>query len=83
MPHEFVTKDIDATMETMISEPEVIHVPVATGGRGWSDVRDFYATAFIRHCPQDTRLNLISRTIGAERVMDEMLFSFTHDMEIS
>jgi carboxymethylenebutenolidase len=80
--HEFVTKDVDATMQTMVQEPEVIHVPVATGGRGWANVRNFYAAAFIGHCPQDTRLNLISRTIGAERVVDEMLFSFTHDMEV-
>jgi len=32
--------------------------------------------------PKDTALVPISRTVGADRVVDEMIFSFTHDVEI-
>ena len=32
--------------------------------------------------PKDTSLVPISRTIGADRVVDEMIFCFTHDEEI-
>lgn len=78
---EFVHKDVDATMRTMTADPHVICVPIATGGRGRSDVRNFYAQHFIGRTPQDTRLELLSRTAGAERVVDEMLISFTHDIE--
>jgi carboxymethylenebutenolidase len=79
---EFIHRDVDATMRTMVADPHVIHVPVATGGRGWRDVRAFYAERFIGRMPQDVRLELLSRTVDAERVVDEMLFSFTHDIEM-
>src|SRR5262245_43755413 len=79
---EFTHKDVDATMRTMIRNPHVINVPVATGGRGWQGVHDFYVERFIGRVPQDVRLQLISRTVGDERVVDEMLFSFTHDIEM-
>jgi carboxymethylenebutenolidase len=80
--HEFVHMDVDATMRTMSAHPHVIHVPVATGGRGWKNVRDFYARYFIGRNPQDLRLEVLSRTADAERVVDEMLISFTHDVEM-
>jgi carboxymethylenebutenolidase len=51
------------------------------GGRGWNSVRDYYAQHFIGRTPEDTQLELVSRTVGAERVVDEMVISFTHDVE--
>jgi carboxymethylenebutenolidase len=80
--HEFATRDVDATMATMVSEPYVNHVPTMTGGVGHRDLARFYRHHFIPTTPADTRLIPISRTIGADRVVDEMLFCFTHDIEI-
>jgi hypothetical protein len=45
-------------------------------------VRRFYADYFIGHQAQDIRLELVSRTATADRVVDEMTISFTHDAEI-
>jgi carboxymethylenebutenolidase len=39
LAQEFVHKNVDATMRTMSDEPQVICVPVATGGRGRIAVR--------------------------------------------
>jgi carboxymethylenebutenolidase len=75
---EFATRDVDATMRTMVTEPYVNHVPVMTGGVGRRDLARFYAHHFIPKLPADTRLVPISRTIGADRIVDEMLFCFTH-----
>jgi carboxymethylenebutenolidase len=80
--YEFGTRDVAATMRTMVAEPYVNHIPVMTGGVGQKDLARFYANHFIPKCPKDTRLVPISRTIGADRLVDEMLFCFTHDMEI-
>jgi len=80
--HEFVTRDVAATMRTMVAEPYVNHVPVMTGGVGARDLARFYANHFIPKCPKDIRLVPVSRTIGADRVVDEMVISFTHDVEI-
>jgi len=79
---EFVHKNVDATMRTMTAAPHVIAVPLAMGGRGWHDVRDYYARHFIGRTPQDLRLEPLSRTVDAERVVDEMVVSFTHDIEM-
>ncbi|HUJ98528.1 MAG TPA: dienelactone hydrolase family protein [Stellaceae bacterium] len=80
--YEFATRDVDATMATMVAEPYVNHVPTMTGGVGAKDLSRFYKNHFVNSNPADTRLIPISRTIGADRVVDEMIFCFTHDREI-
>jgi carboxymethylenebutenolidase len=79
---EFATRSAEATMGTMVAEPYVNHIPTMTGGVGYKDLLRFYANHFIPKTPVDTKLVPISRTIGADRVVDEMLFCFTHDIEI-
>ena len=80
--YEFATKDVDATMATMVSEPYVNHIPTMTGGVGYEPLKRFYKHHFIPKTPQDTSLIPISRTIGEGILVDEMLFCFTHDIEI-
>src|SRR5262249_22732093 len=80
--YEFGTRDVDATMRTMVAEPYVNHVPTMTGGVGHRDLARFYAHHFIPKCPADFTLVPVSRTIGADRLVDEMVVSFTHDVEI-
>jgi carboxymethylenebutenolidase len=80
--YEFGERDVEKTMATMVAEPYVNHVPTMTGGVGYRDLSRFYRDYFIPKTPADTKLIPISRTIGADRVVDEMLFCFTHDIEI-
>ena len=80
--YEFSTRNVDDTMATMVAEPYVNHIPTMTGGVGYEYLRRFYANHFIFSNPADTKLIPISRTIGADRVVDELLFCFTHDSEI-
>ncbi len=79
---EFETKDAAATVATMTPDNYVNHVPVMTGGRGTAEMIEFYGTHFIPKMPADTTLRLLSRTIGDDRVIDEFVFSFTHDVEM-
>ena len=80
--YEFGIRDVDATMGTMVAEPYVNHIPTMTGGVGYQHLKRFYKHHFVNSNPKDTKLIPISRTIGADRVVDEMLFCFTHDCEI-
>ena len=80
--HEFETRDVDATMETMVAEPYVNHVPTMTGGVGHDQLKRFYKYHFIGENPPDTELVPISRTVGTDQIVDEMLFKFTHTSEI-
>jgi carboxymethylenebutenolidase len=80
--HEFEDHDVDATMQTMIKEPYVHHVPMMTGGVGYQGVYNFYKNHFIGKMPADTKIVRISRTIGKDQVVDELIISFTHDREV-
>jgi len=77
---EFVDLDLDATMATMTDDPYVNHVPVMTGGVGADDVRRFYGDHFIGKWPQDISITPVSRTVGEDQVVDELVLSFTHDI---
>jgi carboxymethylenebutenolidase len=79
---EFETRDVDATMATMVAEPYVNHVPTMTGGVGHDQLKRFYKYHFIGVNPPDMELEPISRTVGAEQIVDEMLVSFTHTGEV-
>jgi carboxymethylenebutenolidase len=80
--HEFLTRDTEATLATMVEDAYVNHVPVLTGGAGKSALRTFYSRDFIPRMPPDTRLMPISQTVGENQLVDEMIFSFTHTHEM-
>jgi carboxymethylenebutenolidase len=79
---EFVTRDTEATLATMTEDAYVNHIPVLTGGYGKAALRDFYSRNFIPVMPPDTTLTPVSRTVGEDQVVDEMVFSFTHTQEM-
>jgi len=80
--HEFSTRDTEATLATMVEDAYVNHIPVLTGGRGKAELRRFYSTDFIPKMPPDTKLTPVSRTVGQDQLVDEMIFSFTHSIEM-
>ncbi len=79
---EFKYRDVDATMASMTADAYVNHIPTMTGGAGFTELRRFYANHFIPRLPKDTRLVPIARTVGPDRIVDEILFCFTHDCEM-
>ena len=80
--HEFSTRDAEATLDTMVEDAYVNHVPVLTGGVGKAELRTFYSRDFIPRMPPDMTLTPVSRTVGQDRLVDEMIFSFTHTEEM-
>ncbi|MGP3923608.1 nuclear transport factor 2 family protein [Streptomyces sp. 8N616] len=82
MAGEFEALDVEATMSTMSGEPAVLHVPTAMGAVGYEEVKHFYGRWFIGRNPDDFAVRSLSRTIGDQRIVDEMVVSFTHDIEV-
>jgi len=80
--YEFATRDTEDTLQTMVPDAYVNHVPVLTGGVGHDQLREFYSQRFIPQMPPDTSMTPISRTIGSDRVVDEMVFEFTHTIKM-
>ncbi|KAH7392531.1 hypothetical protein BKA66DRAFT_439256 [Pyrenochaeta sp. MPI-SDFR-AT-0127] len=80
--YEFADRSVEHTMSTMVQEPYVNHVPTLTGGVGRGPLSNFYRHNFIFNNSADTSLELISRSIAIDRIIDEFIFSFTHDREL-
>src|SRR5262249_4006945 len=66
----------------MVPDAHVNHIPVMTGGVGREALREFYSRHFIPKMPSDTEIIPISRTIGTDQLVDEMVFRFTHTIEM-
>ena len=79
---EFETKDAEATLDTMVEENYVNHIPTMAGGYGKAELRKFYSRYFIPSIPDDWEIKPISRTVGKDQIVDEMYTAFTHDREI-
>ncbi len=82
MRHEFATRDTEETLATMVDDAYVNHIPVLTGGVGKDALREFYSKRFIPQMPPDTEVIPVSRTIGTDQLVDEMIFKFTHTVRM-
>ena len=80
--HEFATHNTEDTLATMMADAYVNHIPVLTGGVGKQQLREFYSKRFIPQMPPDTEMVPLSRTIGHDQLVDEMIFKFTHTMRM-
>ena|SRR5438270_3259624 len=80
--HEFTTHHTEDTLATMVEDAYVNHIPVLTGGVGKKELREFYSKRFIPQMPPDTEMVPLSRTIGDDQLVDEMIFKFTHTIKM-
>src|SRR5215475_12061618 len=71
---EFVIRDAEATLATMTDDAYVNHIPVMTGGNGRAALLRFYSTHLIPVMPPDTTLTPVSRTVGEDQLVDEIIF---------
>jgi carboxymethylenebutenolidase len=78
--YEFSTRNTEDTLATMVDDAYVNHIPVLTGGVGRDELREFYSKRFIPQMPPDTEMTPVSRTIGEDQLVDEMVFKFTHSI---
>jgi len=68
----------------MVSVPYVNHVSTMTGGVGYQELSRFYKYHFCdaHITPPDTELITVSRTVGVDKIVDEMVYKCTHTTEI-
>src|SRR3954452_10359774 len=80
--HEFETRSTADTIATMVEDTYVDHVPVLTGGSGMAELTEFYSTHFIPKMPPDLEVIPVSRTIGSDQLVEELVLKFTHSIEM-
>ena len=79
---EFATQKPEDAIATMVADPYVALLPALSGGNGREEVAEFYARHFIFSMPPDMELVAVSRTVGADHVIEESVLRFTHSVEI-
>ena len=79
---EFDAHSTNEALATMVETPQVNAVPVVIGGNGKEAVYHFYAKYFLPQIPPDTEMVPVSRTIGQGRLVEEMIFRFTHSIRM-
>jgi hypothetical protein len=79
---EFSSHSADETIVTMSSNPLINQVPVTIGGDGREEVYEFYTKYFLNQIPPDAEMVPVSRTIGQGRLVNEMIFRFTHSISM-
>ncbi|TGJ83287.1 hypothetical protein E0Z10_g5498 [Xylaria hypoxylon] len=81
---KFFTRNLGQTMSTYTTRksPHATYFPTLSGGIGTQELRQFYADYFIATNPESTKLTLLSRTVGADRVVDELHVAFKHTQEM-
>lgn len=71
--------DRDETSATGAPDPRLVNEPTMVEGQGPQDVRTFYANGSIgEFFPPDAFFESISRTYSEERLVDDLVISFTH-----
>jgi carboxymethylenebutenolidase len=75
---EFVAKDAEAAMKSMVDDPYVTIVANGAGGRGKEQVRAFYADVLIPQWPDDAQMQPANRVLGQDQLVDELHLGFTH-----
>ena len=62
--------------------PHVTMLPTLQGGVGRRKLAEFYGEFFVPSLVPDFKIRLVSRTMGVNRIVDEMVVSFTHSDEV-
>ena len=79
---EFEARSVNETLATMVANPRVHLAPVMLGGNGKEEVSEFYER-FMSQIPKDTEIVPVSRTVGQGRVVEEIIFRFTHNVRMA
>ena len=79
---EFGLKDADGALATMTENPYLLMIATGTACIGRAAVREYYANQFLPAIPPDLELESLTQTIGADRLVEEMVVRFTNTIEM-
>ncbi|MFD3590715.1 nuclear transport factor 2 family protein [Streptomyces sp. NPDC058683] len=80
--YEFVVKDADLAVATMVEDASVMHLPTMSGGFGKKYLRGYYRDIFIPGIPQNTITETVDRSVGDDFLVEEIIMRMPHDQEI-
>ncbi|KAF2120043.1 hypothetical protein BDV96DRAFT_486203 [Lophiotrema nucula] len=84
LEHKYHQKNTAKILESFTSQPEpfVNYTPTMTGGIGQDELKRFYKDYFLPSSPPSFHMRLLSRTIGVDRIVDELYINFKHTTQM-
>jgi hypothetical protein len=81
---KYHSRDTAKLLETFTAHPtpSVNYTPTMTGGIGTDELRRFYHDYFFPNSPPSFHMRLVSRTIGVDRIVDELYIQFKHTVQM-
>lgn len=79
---EFVTKDVEQALATMVDDASVMHMPTRSGGKGKTELRPYYRDMFIPSIPPQWEHTVTNRIITDNTIVEEATVKFVHSRQM-
>jgi carboxymethylenebutenolidase len=79
---EFVNKDVDLSLSTMVEDASVMHMPTRSGGKGKAELRSYYRDMFIPSIPSEWEHTVINRVMTEDTIVEEAKVRLVHSKQM-
>jgi carboxymethylenebutenolidase len=79
---EFVNKDVDLSLSTMVEDAAVMHMPTRSGGKGKAELRPYYRDLFISSIPSQWEHTVINRVMTDDTIVEEAKVRLVHTKQM-
>jgi carboxymethylenebutenolidase len=79
---EFVNKDVELSLSTMVEDAAVMHMPTRSGGKGKTELRAYYRDMFIPSIPSQWEHIVTNRVITEDTIVEEAKVRLVHSKQM-
>jgi carboxymethylenebutenolidase len=79
---EFVTKDENLSLSTMVEDASVMHMPTRSGGKGKAELRSYYRDMFIPSIPSEWEHTVTNRVLTEDTIVEEAKVRLVHSKQM-
>jgi carboxymethylenebutenolidase len=79
---EFISKDEDLSLSTMVEDASVMHMPTRSGGKGKAELKPYYRDMFIPSVPSEWEHTVTNRVMTDNTIVEEAKVRFVHDKQM-
>src|SRR5262249_29752051 len=79
---EFVNKDVEQALATMVEDASVMHMPTRSGGKGKAELRPYYKNMFIPSIPSEWQHTVTNRVITENTIVEEAKTRLVHSKQM-
>lgn len=79
---EFVNKDVDLSLSTMVEDASVMHMPTQSGGKGKAELRSYYRDMFIPSIPDQWEHTVTNRVMTNDTIVEEAKVRLIHTKQM-